>query len=699
MLKRIPPLLLLALLNANAIEEEKYQINAKNLDTKNDIITATGDVVIFSKTYFMTARKAIYDKQNNTFEFFDDVVILKNNMLQAQSNYAFVNMDDESVVQNPTFLLDKPTNLWINSKSTERKANIVDLENSILSSCDCEDPFWSMKFTSGDYDIEDQWVNTFNTRLYIKQVPLFYTPYFGFSTNTTRRTGLLYPNIGYSGLEGVRYSQPVYFAPADNYDIELVPQIRTNRGEGVHGYYRYADSPYSMLRIESGIFADHSDYYEEEGLRNKKHFGWALDYQRSKLFSESENHQDGLYLNANWLNDVDYSEIKDSRFGKNDVRRVESKMNYFYKTPEYYGGSYLRYYLDTSKESNDATIQQLPQVQLHQFSKPVFWDNLLYSTDLRYTNYSRQLGLNAQQYDLSVPIYYGFSLFDDYLRVTLKEEILASRLEYDNGVSSYRNGTFMQNRHIVEVGTDLLKPYEDYIHTLNFSTEFAIPNTTSTKGDLYKLTNNNTELAPFPITEDQKTLTFGLNHSLYDRDDLKQIVNHKVKQAILYDDYDASSLGDLENEVTFNYILGSIFNRVKYSHQDNTLIESSSGYSFAYDWFGFKANHYMSKDTPNSGKEELESYMLAASARFSRDYWLTYQVNYNLIDDIKSKEAIIWTINDYCWKLNLSLEREQETRSTRSSLVEVKNQDIVYVELILKPIGGMRQSYEAGSQE
>lgn len=694
MLKKIL-LISLILINLNAKEEEKYQINAKNLDTKNNIIVASGDVVIFSKTYFMTAKKAIYDKNNNTFELFDDVVILKDNMLQAQSNYAFVNMENESMIQNPTLLLDKPSSVWINSKSSAKQANKVKLESSILSSCDCEDPFWSMRFSSGDYDTQDQWLNTFNTRLYIKNVPIFYTPYFGFSTDTTRRTGLLYPSIGYSGGEGFIYAQPIYIAPADNYDIEFVPQIRTNRGEGIHGYFRYADSPNSMLRIESGIFAEQSQYYEEKNLKNKKHFGWSVDYQRNQLFAQEEEHQDGIYLNANWLNDVDYSEIEATRFGKNDTRRVESKLNYFYKTPEYYAGSYLRYYLETALESNDSVIQQLPQVQLHKFSKPILFDELLYSTDLRYTNYSRQLGLNAQQYDLSVPIYYGFSLFDDYIRVTLKEEISLSYLQYDNGNTEYNNGIFAQNRHIIEVGTDLLKPYEDYLHTLNFNTELAIPNTIRTRGDLYSLTNDNTELAPFPVTKDQKTLSFSLNHSLYDREDLKQIINHKIKQAIIYDDYDNSSLGDFENEVTFNYILGTIYNRIKYSNLDDTLIESSSGFTLSYDWFAFKANHYMSKDTPNSGKEELESYMLAATARFARDYWLTYQVNYNLIDDIKSKEALIFTINDKCWRLNINFQKEQESTSTIYGHT-IKNQDVVYLELELKPLGGIQQSYDIG---
>ena len=67
---------------------------------------------------------------------------------------------------------------------------------------------------------------------------------------------MLLPTLGYSQDEGLYYSQPIYFAPAHNYDIELIPQVRTLRGNGAYVYYRYADSPDSMLRIKSGIFQE-----------------------------------------------------------------------------------------------------------------------------------------------------------------------------------------------------------------------------------------------------------------------------------------------------------------------------------------------------------------------------------------------------------------------------------------------------------
>lgn len=71
-------------------ENEKFQVIASDVKTKeNNVIIATGNVVIFSPTYYITAQKIIYDKENETFELFDDVMIVKNNTVQTKSDYAF----------------------------------------------------------------------------------------------------------------------------------------------------------------------------------------------------------------------------------------------------------------------------------------------------------------------------------------------------------------------------------------------------------------------------------------------------------------------------------------------------------------------------------------------------------------------------------------------------------------------------------
>ena len=78
-----------------------------------------------------------------------------------------------------------------------------------------------------------------------------------------------------------------------NYDIEFVPMVRTSRGYGADLTYRFADSPYSTLKLNGGFFKESEDYAEENNLSHDKHLGWSINYNRMKLFS-GENSKDGL---------------------------------------------------------------------------------------------------------------------------------------------------------------------------------------------------------------------------------------------------------------------------------------------------------------------------------------------------------------------------------------------------------------------
>jgi LPS-assembly protein len=677
------------LCNAASIESEKFQILANNLNSKDDVIIAKGNVVIFSPTYYILAQKAIYDRNSGTFELFDEVVVLHKNTVQTQSNYAFLDINNEKMLQNPAFLLDNNTNVWINSKDATRQADVFALSQSVLSSCDCVDPAWSVRFSSGEFDKTDKWIDAYNARLYFKDVPVFYTPYLGFSTDRSRRTGLLPATIGYGSKEGFMYKQPIFVAPAKNYDIEFNPEIRTNRGYGMYTYFRWADSADSILKVGLGGFKEQDDYVKEQNLINDQHYGWNIDYRRNRLFASGDN-QDGLLVDLNWLNDVEYRNLED--VDSSTEKKIESKINYFFATPEYYFGTYFRYYLDKSLDSNDTVLQELPQAQLHKFSAPILFDNLLYSADYKFTNYERQLGVNAYRHELLLPFSYGFSLFDDYLNITLKQELTLIKQQYAHTDVNYDDASFAETRSIVNISTDLLKEYDSVIHTMNLSTNFSIPKVTGKDGDIYSINTQDSNLESFPITKSAKTLTFALNQSLYDNETLKQIINHKISQAVLFDSLNNSELGNLENEVTVNYLLGSLNNRLLYSHQDNELIENSSSVSLTYLDYYLRLGYYMSKDTPNSGKEDLESYTIDTGFGFWRDYKLSYYENYNIEEQTRSKQGIKFNITDKCWDLSLRFEKEIEpASSTRDTS---KEQDIIYLELVLKPLGGLQQSYK-----
>ena len=691
--------------NAEELNMEKLQLVAKDVDTKNNIITAVGDVVAYSPTYYLSSDKMVYDKDREILELFDNVLIIKDNKIQTQSNYAYVDMKNDIINQDPVFLMDNSSNIWSNSKEANKDKDLITLENSILSSCDCIDPIWSIRSSSSDYDTEAMWMNTYNPRLYIKNVPVFYLPYFGFPTDTTRRTGLLLPTMGYSSSEGFLYSQPIFIAPADNYDIELIPQIRTQRGYGSYANFRYADSPDSMLNLKTGYFKEFNNYRREEKLENSEHYGLDIDYERKNIFSTKKEHQDGVFTSVRYLNDIEYIILKEDDGNLGTDKKVESKVNYFYNTPEYYGGVYGKYYIDASKKSNANTLQELPQVQFHSYNKELFLENLIYSIDTKAQNFTRKEGLNAKIYDITVPISYTKNILDDYMYLGVENRTILTQYDYSNSLYNnlrYEDGTLIQNRTSFIVGTDLIKPYSDYIHTLNLNASYDIPENLRKDGDLYNITVKENqplkydELSVFPTLQEQKTIKLSLNQSIYDKENLKQFINHKMSQSILYNSVDEPKFQDLDNYIKINHDYGSLSGKVVYNMDDNKVVEGSFDNSLSYEDLTFSAGYYYSKKTNNefNTRDDLESYRLSTSYKLAKDYSIKYYENYDLQEKTRNRQGIGLNIDDSCWNLDLLLEKEITPRSryvqsTRS--YDSYEQTIVYAVLMLKPIGGIRQ--------
>ncbi len=684
----------LSLCFSQELKNEKFELLAENIDTKDNTLTASGNVVVFSQTYYLSANKIIYDKETESFELFDNVVIIKDNNIQTQSNYAYLNLKDESYKQSPILLHQSDNNLWLNSKTSQKQDTTISLDESIISSCDCIDPTWSIKVSSATYDTENKWIHTYNPRLYIGNVPILYSPYFGFPTDKTRRTGLLIPTIGYSNDDGIYYSQPIYFAPAANYDIEFIPQIRTRRGYGAYTHFRYVDSPYSILKMKTGGFIEDKDYQEQHDLENKKHYGWNVEYERTKLFSNDKT-QDGFYASINYMNDIEYRTLEKEEDNISTDKKVESKINYFYNTSKYYGGAYARYYIDTSADNNDETLQELPQLQFHKYNDSVFINNLQYSLDSKLYNYTRKKGLSANIYEFTLPVSYTHYLLDDFLYITAQNKTVLSRYNYTNedSTNSFDNGTLLQNETSIAIGSDLIKPYENYLHTINLNAKYSDPKNIKSSGDLYEITSNNSELESFPITQGNKNINLSINQSLYNKNSLKQLINHRVSQSILYDNNDPK-LQNLENYVKVNHDYGNITNRMVYNIQDKQFIENDSQVNLTYKDLSLSMGYYKSKETDNpyNDKEDLESYNFDVNYQLSKDYKVGYYEYYNLLEKVRNKQGINLNINDYCW--NLDLKYEREIVPSTSSTSEGIDQKIIYMNLELKSLGGLKQKYK-----
>ncbi|MGB3750753.1 MAG: LPS-assembly protein LptD [Arcobacteraceae bacterium] len=691
------------------MKDENIQILAKNLEIKDNIVNATGDVIVYSVNYYITANKLLYDKENGKLELFGDVNIIKNDEVVSYSQYMFIDINKDINNFKPMLVLDKTNKIWFNAENGLKDKDIFDLKNSTLSSCDCEDPAWSIKFSSGDMNTTTQWVNTYNTTLYINNFPILYTPYFGFPTDDTRRTGLTSPTVGYSKSEGLLFAQPIYFAPQLNYDFEYIPQVRTQRGYGHTLKYRYKDSLYSTLNIEAGMFKEQTKYFNEMNLINEKHYGWDLDYKRSKLFSKKDT-SDGLLVKYTDMNDVDYLDTQpDSKSLTTTDQFIESKAKYFYNTNSYYGDIEVNLYNKLKQDSNDLdnaaendkVLQTLPKVNFHKYTDGFFNNLFTSSVNLSSTRETRKVGVGANTTDIYIPIGYHHYLADELLNFSFTEQISYTNVAYDN-TNIYKDANYAENNHVFSLYTDLVKPYNNFIHTTKFGISYTDVNIFKESGDIYNSGDSSTdELSPFAITQTTKNIALSFNQSFYNKTTLKEIVNHKISQSYIYsDNTNGYEKYTTENDLRYNYDYGYIANRLIYNHEIKDVSLSSTSFTFSKDayFLNMYYSYLQNKKNKNDEDDEDKLFNYDFGLKFGKYYSLAYKEEYDLLTHESKRKEYIFNIDEKCWGINFKVIDSLVPSDTTSSNGAYR-QKILYLEFNLKELFLMEQEYELNERE
>jgi len=702
-------------LNLEAKEDKTIQIIAKQVVTKGNIVTAIGDILIFSPSYYITAQKAIYDKNASTLELFDNVNISKNKEAISLSNYAFIDMNKETNSISPVLLIDKKSNIWINAQEVQVKSDLNILKDATLSSCKCYDPAWSIEFSSGDYNKTAQWVNLYNNTLYIKDIPAWYflipavpyiaaphliaaylivnPPYFAFSTNKERRSGLLRPTLGYGENDGYLYSQPIYYAPSDDLDFEYIPQIRTHRGNGHEVNLRYKDSINSQLNMTIGIFNEKDSYYEKVNLINQQHYGASLSYNKTYLFAKN-GHNDGLSISLIDMNDAEYMNTKHKQNIAYINQLVESNIKYYYNTNSFYGDIETKYYNDITKENNAEVMQILPQVQLHKYSYSFLFDKLLYSVDIKYSRKVKVEGLGASTTNINVPFVYSTHFFDKLIGFSFNEQISFTNIDYLNS-ETYKQGNYLDTKHIVSLYIDLIKPYTSFIHSINYSLTYTKPHKISSSGDVFGVNNSDTSLKLFPVSSSQENLSFSVNQILYNKENTSAIISHKIKQSVVYDENKNAKFDDLENELTFYFPYGSLSNSLIYSHEDNLLKKST--YALRLSRNGFFTNVDYSYSKTSNDADELKSITGHIGTKVLKYYTVSYKEQYNITDKVKNIKEYELIIDKKCWSLGIKLADNLVATSTTDQ--KARRQNIFYTTISLKPIVTYKHVYTQKERE
>jgi len=580
-----------------AEEKNKIEVTAKHLNTTRTTVKATGGVVVYYQNSVIEASSAFYNKETKLLVLDGNVEMIGYKGTKEHTKHLEIQTESEEVTFKELFFVSK-NDVWLFSDKAHRSEGNYTFGMSMLSSCEVNDPLWKMIFSRSIYNSETKYMKVYDAKVYFLDMPIFYTPYLAFSTDNKRSSGLLFPLLGYSEKEGFIYEQPIFWAISPSMDMEVNPQIRTNRSVGFYSTVRFVDSNHSSGELRIGYFKNKESYIKENNLPHSSHYGLEFNYESSKILSDKlgQGFTDGLYINTTFLNDIDYLNLQNNElqhFGLSPLQ--ESRVNYFLYNDNYYAGVNAKYFIDTRKDDNDDTLQILPSVQFHKYLDYFLWNNLTYSANFYLNNFDRKKGATMRQAELKIPLEFTTSFFDDFANLSLGEDFYYSKFFFGNGLYTYDDFQYYSNIHKVKLFTDLTKKYKDFIHVLQPSLQYIKPG--SERQSPVKFSSlNDEQKALFAVGLPEEEYDFSLSQYFYDKNMNLKFYQRFTQKYYVNRPYSSS---DTSNEMQYNGDNWNIYNNIIYSQKFAKIRESSSRFALNETDYHFGIGHTYKQVLPD----------------------------------------------------------------------------------------------------
>jgi len=695
----------LIIFTAALLANDKVEIYASTMDSKENIVEASKGVNVIYKDYFLSADSAIYNRTTGDLELFDNIRVTRGGEYKILGSYAKLNIARKERLFKPFYILDKTSKVWMSADEGKTKDNEMEILSGSMSGCDPNNPLWEMEFSSSDYNSKTKWLNLYNARLYIYDIAVFYTPYFGYSLDTTRHTGLLMPMFGLSNSEGFYYEQPLYIAEYDSWDLELKPQVRTRRGAGIYSNFRFVDSKTSSGSLKLGFFDEHSEYLSKRNLENDSHYGFNFRYDNNDFINQwfriDFKGQSGLYADINSMNDVDYLNLSSNdSTEQSTATQVLSRVNMFYNTDDNYFGTYFKYYQDLTKESNDDTLQKLPTFQYHYYLDTLLEDHLFYSVDMQSNNIHRQTDTKVLQTNINIPIKLQTDMFDEFLNVSYTSNFYGQHSNFSGedsitGVTP-DDGYFARNYHTFSAVSQLTKGFEEFSHVIGLELKHTMSGAEYEDG-FYENNNNfcsdpinkNTpECEFYDISEIQEVTQLDFTQYVFDASSSQKLY-HRLSQRLNHGSTDGK-YGELENELDYR-VTDSInfYNNMFYNFDE-------SRFSKVYNKISFKGNgvniglSHLYKDTfiPAALNNDILRYTsyLTSTAGYTYDkhYSFNAMYNYDIETSLKKSMEFGFMYKKRCWNFGAKYVENNRPILTQNGESSIYDK-YVYLSIVLKP--------------
>lgn len=380
---------------ASATGPVRIKADTLSYDRSSSSYQARGNVEISWDAATLFSDMASLDQETSEAEAFGKVRLLKDGDTLTSDRIRINVATEEGEALNGDLFVRK-TNLHVRGKRMAKVGkDDYRLERGTFTTCDGEVPSW--KFTASDLFVTmEEYASGRDAVFYIKDIPVFYTPYIVFPVKRERQSGFLFPRLGSSTKKGFYLDVPYYWAISPSQDVAFDLDLQSKRGVGAGVDYRY------IRRAGSeGSFLGYGIY----------------DTQQERFRGDvTEKHQESFANALTFKSDVNLTSDRDfyrdfaETSGSYNRQFLDSTVSL---TRNWAGASLageVRYLQDLDAPNNRGTLQRLPTVTFTAIKQRMGKVPLYFSLDSDFTDYYREEGLKGQRLDLhpSVTFYGAF---------------------------------------------------------------------------------------------------------------------------------------------------------------------------------------------------------------------------------------------------------------------------------------------------
>ena len=339
--------------DAGSLADDIY-FSSEEVESVEGISVFKGNVIV-SKGLQQSKSDILYFDENENTANLQNNVQYWDEKLYLKSDSALLHFDNDTrLFKNANFII-KENRIYGQADTLftqiDRRRNLKNVKYSTCGN-NWETNVWQMYTTDLILDHEEEWGQAKNAVLYIKKIPIFYTPYLSFPLSSKRKTGFLKWAIGSSKRNGFEFQTPFYWNVSPQMDATLTPRLLEKNGIMLTGQFRYLSESFKG-EINGQFLADD----QESGEQNR----YFLNFQHRQEISKRTS--------ASFL----YNRVSDQRYfndfsktrGLTSDNFLQQRANVSYRGNWWDANIKLQNYQVVNSTINTEPYKRLPQITLN----------------------------------------------------------------------------------------------------------------------------------------------------------------------------------------------------------------------------------------------------------------------------------------------------------------------------------------------